>query len=290
MISKLTKRASSAKTVSRGRPYRRCGCGGGLAVGVQVPGNGKALAQKVLGAEGNEVGAWVVIRANDDVIVRVRPLGNGSGHAHRSRAARVRRTAVRLEEGEGQNMCCRARASRAIVSGATCPPAVAAASARRMTTCARAAPRPRDADQGCGRRLEVPVEECTVETVSSRTPVETARPPMERFAQAAAKLDVPKEPKIRDPKDWKLIGKGVPRLRYGRQAQWQARLRHRRESAEHAARIDHGCPRVRRQAQERGRRQGEDHARREAYSAPWATVPLPSSPRRGGRRTRRSRK
>ena len=45
--------------------------GGGLALGLHLPGFGGALAQKVLGGEGDEVGAWVFIRPNDDVVIRI---------------------------------------------------------------------------------------------------------------------------------------------------------------------------------------------------------------------------
>ena len=53
--------------------------GGGLAIGVNEPGLTEALAQKVLGAEGNEVGAWVFIRPNDEVIVRIARSEMGQG-------------------------------------------------------------------------------------------------------------------------------------------------------------------------------------------------------------------
>jgi isoquinoline 1-oxidoreductase beta subunit len=43
--------------------------GGGLALGFNVPGLNEALAQ--LGTEGNEVGAWVFIKPNDDIIIRI---------------------------------------------------------------------------------------------------------------------------------------------------------------------------------------------------------------------------
>jgi len=49
--------------------------GGGLALGFPL----SALAQKVLGAEGNEVGAWVFIKPNDDVIIRVARSEMGQG-------------------------------------------------------------------------------------------------------------------------------------------------------------------------------------------------------------------
>jgi len=53
--------------------------GGGLALGLHVPGLTGALAQKVLGTEGDEVGAWVFIRPNDDVVIRIARTEMGQG-------------------------------------------------------------------------------------------------------------------------------------------------------------------------------------------------------------------
>src|SRR5262245_66661988 len=53
--------------------------GGGLALGLHLPGLTGALAQKVLGTEGNEVGAWVFIRPNDDVVIRIAHTEMGQG-------------------------------------------------------------------------------------------------------------------------------------------------------------------------------------------------------------------
>ena len=47
--------------------------------GRHVPGLGDALAQNVLGAEGTEVGAWVVIKSNEDVIIRIARSEMGQG-------------------------------------------------------------------------------------------------------------------------------------------------------------------------------------------------------------------
>ena len=60
-----------AKMSRRGLLIGAAAAGGGLAVGINVPGFTAALAQKVLGAPGNEVGAWVFIRPNDEVVIRI---------------------------------------------------------------------------------------------------------------------------------------------------------------------------------------------------------------------------
>ena len=53
--------------------------GSGLALGFDVGGIGEALAQQVQSAEANEVGIWVTIKPNDDVVVRVVRSEMGQG-------------------------------------------------------------------------------------------------------------------------------------------------------------------------------------------------------------------
>src|SRR5436190_21159095 len=73
-----TATAAARKNVSR-RNFliSSTAAGGGLALGFHVPGLSDALAQ--LGTEGNEVGAWVFIKPNDDVIIRVARSEMGQG-------------------------------------------------------------------------------------------------------------------------------------------------------------------------------------------------------------------
>ncbi len=53
--------------------------GGGLAIGIGLPGGRKALAQKAAaGTTGDEVGAWVMIRPNDDEAIRGEVLNEPS--------------------------------------------------------------------------------------------------------------------------------------------------------------------------------------------------------------------
>src|SRR5262249_42619481 len=53
--------------------------GGGLALGFYGSGFTSALAEKTVAAEGNEVGAWVVIKPNDDVGIRIARSEMGQG-------------------------------------------------------------------------------------------------------------------------------------------------------------------------------------------------------------------
>ena len=113
--------------------------GGGLAIGLHLPGLSGALAQKVLGAEGDEVGAWVVIRPNDDVVIRIARTEMGQG----TLTGLAQLVAEELEcdwkkvktemPTPGQNLA-RNRVWRDMATGA------AEASAARTIMCARAAP------------------------------------------------------------------------------------------------------------------------------------------------------
>ena len=88
-----------------------------------------------------------------------------------------------------------------------------------------------------------------------------------KVAEAAAKLEPPKNVKLKDPKDWKIAGKGVKRLDTPRQADRQAGLRHRHQDAGHADRHHQGLPGARRQGEELRCRQGRRHAGREEGGA-----------------------
>src|SRR5499427_9510615 len=53
--------------------------GGGLALGLHADRLQSALAQESLGADGSEVGAWVFIRPNEDVVIRIARSEMGQG-------------------------------------------------------------------------------------------------------------------------------------------------------------------------------------------------------------------
>ena len=66
--------------------------------------------------------------------------------------------------------------------------------------------------QAAANQWNVPVAECTAaNSVITHTPSKR-RLRYGQVAEAAAKLDAPKDVKLKDPKDWKLIGKPVKRL------------------------------------------------------------------------------
>ena len=92
------------------------------------------------------------------------------------------------------------------------------------------------------------------------------------------KLHAAEDVALKDPKDWTIAGKPLPRLDTADKTQRQAGLRHRPEAAGHAERRDQGLPGLRRQGEELRRRRGRGHARREEGRAGRRQR------RRGGRR------
>ena len=68
----------------------------------------------------------------------------------------------------------------------------------------------RDADRRRGRPLEVPAAECRAENGFVVHGERRAR--FGELAAAAEKLPVPAAPKLKDPKDWKLLGRATHRL------------------------------------------------------------------------------
>ena len=99
--------------------------------------------------------------------------------------------------------------------------------------------------------------------------------------------------KLKDPKDFKIIGKRVARRRQPRDRHRQAALRHRRHRARHAVRRVREVPGVRRQGGEREPRRDQARARRAATRSsssggtrrsPACSAASRSSPTAGGSR------
>ncbi len=73
--------------------------GGGLALGLDLPFGGPQVIRAQDGSP--EVNAWVVIRPDDTVVIRIArsEMGQGSRLAHRARPTRRRGARMRLVEG-----------------------------------------------------------------------------------------------------------------------------------------------------------------------------------------------
>ena len=76
----MTKTASKTRLSRRTFLVSGAAAGGGLALGFHVPGIKDAIAQQLIGAQGSELGgAWVVIKPNEDVVIRIARSEMGQG-------------------------------------------------------------------------------------------------------------------------------------------------------------------------------------------------------------------
>jgi isoquinoline 1-oxidoreductase beta subunit len=182
--------------------------GGGLAIGFDLPLGGVARA-----ADGApEVTAWAVIKPDDSVVIRIAKSEMGQG----TLTGLAQLVAEELDcdwskvstefPTPGQNLARKRvwgdfftagsrgiRESHELVrkGGAT---------ARMMLL------------QAAANEWKVPVAECTAanSVITHRGTGRTTT--FGKVAEAAAKLEPPKDVTLKDPKDWKIAGKGVRRL------------------------------------------------------------------------------
>ena len=210
----MTNTATKTKVSRRKFLVSGAAAGGGLAVGFHVPGLESALAQKVLGAEGNEVGAWVFIKPNNDVVIRVARSEMGQG----TLTGLAQLVCEELEcdwkkvsaeyPTPGQNLA-RNRVwgdmstggSRGI-RGSQDYVRKGGAAARIMLL------------QAAAEEWKVPVAELTVADGVIKHAKSNRTTTYGKVASAAAKLTAPdpKDIKLKDPKDWKVAGKAAKRL------------------------------------------------------------------------------
>ncbi|MGE0628668.1 MAG: molybdopterin cofactor-binding domain-containing protein [Hyphomicrobiaceae bacterium] len=186
---------------------------GGLAIG--FTGIGEALAGRgVVGAEGAEVGAWVVIQPNNDVVVRVAHSEMGQG----SLTGLVQLVVEELEAdfdtvkyefiNPGRNVAAKRRWGRDTTVGSRAIRTShlyvrqGGAVAREMLKTAAA------------NKWKVPVGELKVEKGKITHPGSKHAATFGEVAADAARLPVPdaKSIKLKDPKTWTVAGKGLPRL------------------------------------------------------------------------------
>jgi isoquinoline 1-oxidoreductase beta subunit len=182
--------------------------GGGLAIGLDIPFGGAAHA-----AEGApEVTAWVVIKPDDGVVIRIARSEMGQG----TMTGLAQLVAEELEcdwskvsaefPTPGQNLA-RNRVwgdfftagSRGIRQSHEYV-RKAGATARTMLIAAAAA------------EWKVPPAECTASNsvITHRPSGRTTT--FGKVAEAAAKIEPPKDVPLKDPKDWKIAGKPLKRL------------------------------------------------------------------------------
>ena len=189
------------------------GAAGGLAFGFALP-SGDAFAQVQKGADLSqpEINAWVVIKPDDTVVVRIARSEMGQG----TLTGLAQLVAEELDcdwskvtteqPTPGQNLA-RKRIWRDMSTGGSRGirgsheyVRQGGAMAREMLIAAAA------------KEWNVAATECSAAaSVITHTP-SGRKTTYGKVAAAAAKMEPPKDVKLRDPKDWKIAGKGLARL------------------------------------------------------------------------------
>ncbi len=181
--------------------------GGGLSVGFNFPG---ALAQKADGAA--EINAWVVIRPDDAIIVRYArsEMGQGSMTSAPMLVAEElecdwRRVKIEYASANANVRRKRAWGDMAAVGSRTIRNSQeylrkAGATAREMLIAAAA------------QQWGVPASECSASNSFITHGAGGRRLSFGKVADAASRLEPPKDVKLKDPRDWKLIGRSVKRV------------------------------------------------------------------------------
>src|SRR3989454_8131820 len=183
--------------------------GGGLALQLMIPARGAAAATNT---KGSELTAWIVVNPDNSVLIRVARSEMGQGSSTGlpmlvaeelecdwtkvrtefvSTAEHVRRNRVWGSMATGGSRSIRDSQEYLRRAGAT---------AREMLVAAAA------------QRWKVPASECDAENglITNSRALRNMR--SGQVAQGASKLEPPKDVKLKDPKQWNLIGKPARRL------------------------------------------------------------------------------
>ncbi len=183
--------------------------GGGLAIGLDIPFG----ADAVRAADGSpEVNAWVVIRPDDTVVIRIARSEMGQG----TLTGLAQLVAEELEcdwskvtteyPTPGQNLA-RNRVWKDFGTGGSRGIRDSHEYVRQGGATAREV-----LIQAAAQEWRVPASECkAANSIITHTPSGRSST-YGKVAEAAAKLQPPVDVKLKDPKDWKLAGKGVKRL------------------------------------------------------------------------------
>jgi isoquinoline 1-oxidoreductase beta subunit len=184
--------------------------GAGLALGIDLPFGGPTVVRAADGSP--EVNVWVVIRPDDTVVIRIARSEMGQG----TLTGLAQLVAEELEcdwskvvtefPTPGQSVA-RKRAWGDFSTGGSRGIRTSQDYVRKGGATARMM-----LIQAAANEWNVPISECSVANgvIAHKQSGKTLT--YGKVAEAAAKLTPPAEVKLKDPKDWKLIGKGVKRL------------------------------------------------------------------------------
>ncbi|WP_439357627.1 molybdopterin cofactor-binding domain-containing protein [Bradyrhizobium sp. DASA03007] len=184
--------------------------GAGLAIGFDLPFGGPAVVRAADGSP--EVGAWVVVRPDDTIVIRIArsEMGQGSLTGLAQLVAEELEcdwTKVTTEYPTPGQSVARKRVWGDFSTGGSRGIRSSQDYVRKGGATARVMLIHAAADA-----WKVPASECTAaNSVITHAPSGRTTT-YGKVAEAAAKLTPPADVKLKDPKDWKLIGKGVNRL------------------------------------------------------------------------------
>ena len=184
--------------------------GVGLAVGLDIPFGGPGVVRAADGSP--EINAWVVIRPDDTVVIRIARSEMGQG----SLTGLAQLVAEELEcdwskvttefPTPGESVV-RKRVWGDFSTGGSRGIRTSQDYVRKGGAAARVM-----LIQAAANEWKVPASECTAaNSVITHTPSGRATS-YGKVVEAAARLEPPADVKLKDPKDWKLVGKGVKRL------------------------------------------------------------------------------
>lgn len=184
--------------------------GAGLAIGLDIPFGGPAIVRAADGSP--EVNAWVVVRPDDTVVIRIARSEMGQG----SLTGLAQLVAEELEcdwskvtteyPTPGQSVA-RKRVWGDFSTGGSRGIRSSQDYVRKGGATARVM-----LIEAAANEWKVPASECTVAkgVITHKASGKTTT--YGKVAEAAAKLTPPAEVKLKDPKDWTIAGKGLLRL------------------------------------------------------------------------------
>jgi isoquinoline 1-oxidoreductase beta subunit len=184
--------------------------GAGLALGLDLPFGGPAVVRAADGSP--EVNAWVVVRPDDTVVIRIARSEMGQGTL--TGLAQLVAEELNCDWSKvtteyptpGQNVA-RKRVWGEFSTGGSRGIRTSHEYVRKGGAAARMM-----LIQAAANEWKVPASECTAaDSIITHQPSGRTTS-YGKVAEAAAKLQPPTDVKLKDPKDWKLAGKPLPRL------------------------------------------------------------------------------
>jgi isoquinoline 1-oxidoreductase beta subunit len=184
--------------------------GTGLAIGLDLPFGGPAVVRAADGSP--EVNAWVVVRPDDTVVIRIArsEMGQGSLTGLAQLVAEELEcdwTKVTTEYPTPGQSVARKRAWGDFSTGGSRGIRSSQDYVRKGGATARIM-----LIQAAANEWKVPASECTVDKGVITHKASGKSTTYGKVAEAAAKLTPPADVKLKDPKDWTVAGKGLLRL------------------------------------------------------------------------------